>query len=71
MIVYPHSQSPQGETEHNTGSDELKDVDGVDAAKTRSAHDRGERKQANDQRESDVSPRRTAIRHVLPSPSEF
>jgi hypothetical protein len=33
MIVHPHSQSPQGETEHDTGSDELKDVDGVDAGK--------------------------------------
>ena len=71
MIVHPHSQSAEGETEHDTGSDELKDVDGMDAGKTRSAHDGGERKQANDQRESDISPRRTAIRHVLPVPSEF
>jgi hypothetical protein len=71
LIVHPHSQSPQGETEHDTGSDELKDVDGVDAGKTGSAHDRGERTQANDQWESDVSPRRTATRHVLTILREF
>jgi hypothetical protein len=62
-IVHPHSQSSQGETEHDAGCDEFEDVDGMHAGKTRSAHDRGEREHANDQWENDVSPRRTAIRH--------
>jgi hypothetical protein len=62
-IVHPHRQSPQGETEHNARCDEFEDVDGMHAGKTRSEHDRGERKRTNDQRENDVSPRRTAIRH--------
>lgn len=62
-IVHPHRQSPQGETEHDARCDEFEDVDGMHAGKTRSAHDRGERKRPNDQRENDVSPRRKAIRH--------
>jgi hypothetical protein len=43
----------------------------MDVGETRSACDRGERKRAKDQRESNVSPRWTSIRHAPPGLCEF
>ena len=65
--MQPHSQGPQRETEHETRGNEFEHIDSVDAGKTRSAYDQGEREHTKDHWESDVSPRRTTIRHTPPN----
>ena len=63
--MQPHREGAQREAEHDTGSDEFQRIDVLDSGKSGPAHHYCERKYADHERENDVSPCRTTIRHGI------